>query len=87
MKFLIVLLFFSQSIFAVTIKDISNVVGIRDNQLIGYGLVVGLDGTGEKTKYTEQTFRTMLGRFGINVPALDALRRTHIQRNRACVFW
>lgn len=50
------------------IKDITSVHGVRENQLIGYGLVVGLDGTGEKTRYTEQTFRTMLGRFGINVP-------------------
>ncbi|PHS19789.1 MAG: flagellar biosynthesis protein FlgI [Kangiella sp.] len=56
------------------IKDITSVHGVRENQLIGYGLVVGLDGTGEKTKYTEQTFRTMLGRFGINVPAGGQLK-------------
>jgi flagellar P-ring protein FlgI len=56
------------------IKDITSVQGVRENQLIGYGLVVGLDGTGEKTKYTEQTFRTMLGRFGINVPAGGQLK-------------
>ncbi len=51
------------------IKDIASVQGIRDNQLIGYGLVVGLPGTGERTPFTDQTFRTMLGNFGINVPA------------------
>jgi flagellar P-ring protein FlgI len=56
------------------IKDITSVQGVRENQLIGYGLVVGLDGTGEKTKYTEQTFRTMLARFGINVPAGGQLK-------------
>ena len=39
------------------IKDIANVQGVRSNQLIGYGLVVGLPGTGEKTTYTEQTDR------------------------------
>ncbi len=50
------------------IKDIANVQGVRSNQLIGYGLVVGLPGTGEKTRYTEQTFRTMLKNFGINLP-------------------
>ncbi|MCL1090755.1 flagellar basal body P-ring protein FlgI [Shewanella profunda] len=50
------------------IKDIANVQGVRSNQLIGYGLVVGLPGTGEKTKYTEQTFTTMLKNFGINLP-------------------
>lgn len=50
------------------IKDIANVQGVRSNQLIGYGLVVGLPGTGEKTNYTEQTFTTMLKNFGINLP-------------------
>lgn len=51
------------------IKDISSVEGVRSNQLIGYGLVVGLPGTGEKSNaFTEQTFRTMLNNFGIKVP-------------------
>lgn len=54
------------------IKDIANVQGVRSNQLIGYGMVVGLPGTGEKTRYTEQTFKTMLKNFGINLP--DSLR-------------
>ena len=48
------------------LKDIATVSGIRDNQLIGYGLVVGLAGTGEKnSKFTEQSFRSMLNNFGI----------------------
>ena len=51
------------------IKDIASVEGVRDNQLVGYGLVVGLPGTGEQTPFTDQTFRTMLGNFGINIPA------------------
>ncbi|KPZ69922.1 MULTISPECIES: flagellar basal body P-ring protein FlgI [Shewanella] len=59
---------FSAPVQAQRIKDIANVQGVRSNQLIGYGLVVGLPGTGEKTKYTEQTFRTMLKNFGINLP-------------------
>lgn len=50
------------------IKDIAAVQGVRSNQLIGYGLVVGLPGTGEKANYTEQTFTTMLKNFGINLP-------------------
>lgn len=42
---------------------------MRSNQLIGYGTVVGLPGTGEKSNaFTEQTFRTMLNNFGIKVP-------------------
>jgi flagellar P-ring protein FlgI len=58
----------SMPIQAQRIKDMANVQGVRSNQLIGYGLVVGLPGTGEKTRYTEQTFRTMLKNFGINLP-------------------
>ena len=51
------------------IKDLSSVEGVRSNQLIGYGLVVGLPGTGEKNNaFTEQTVRTMLNNFGIKVP-------------------
>ncbi|MGB6189496.1 MAG: flagellar basal body P-ring protein FlgI [Aeromonas molluscorum] len=54
---------------AARIKDISSVEGVRNNQLLGYGLVVGLPGTGEKNNaFTEQTFRTMLNNFGIKVP-------------------
>tara|TARA_B100001094_G_scaffold333444_1_gene412441 strand:- start:4540 stop:5616 length:1077 start_codon:yes stop_codon:yes gene_type:complete len=53
----------------IPIKDLVDIAGIRDNQLIGYGLVVGLPGTGEKTEYTQQTFKTMLKNFGINLPA------------------
>ncbi|MBV1910136.1 MAG: flagellar basal body P-ring protein FlgI [Kangiellaceae bacterium] len=66
--------FSNTNVNAERIKDITSIQGVRENQLIGYGLVVGLDGTGEKTKYTEQTFRTMLGRFGINVPAGGQLK-------------
>jgi flagellar P-ring protein FlgI len=62
----------SMPIEAQRIKDMANVQGVRSNQLIGYGLVVGLPGTGEKTRYTEQTFRTMLKNFGINLP--DSVR-------------
>ncbi|WP_113908266.1 flagellar basal body P-ring protein FlgI [Aliidiomarina celeris] len=50
------------------IKDVATVAGIRSNQLVGYGLVVGLPGTGERTPFTDQTFRTMLRNFGINLP-------------------
>lgn len=50
------------------IKDLSSLAGIRDNQLVGYGLVVGLDGTGDKTKFTMQSLKNMLTRFRINLP-------------------
>ncbi len=51
------------------IKDIASVAGVRANQLVGYGLVVGLDGTGDKTSFTSQTFRNMLNNFGVAIPA------------------
>ncbi len=72
--FLLLVVLMSFPVLSERIKDITSIQGVRENQLIGYGLVVGLDGTGEKTKYTEQTFRTMLGRFGINVPAGGQLK-------------
>ena len=54
---------------AARIKDLAKVQGVRSNQLMGYGLVVGLPGTGEKNNaFSEQTFRTMLNNFGIKVP-------------------
>lgn len=51
------------------IKDLAQVEGVRSNPLIGYGLVVGLNGTGEQQSYTQQSFATMLSRFGITLPA------------------
>ncbi len=53
------------------LKDIASVAGVRPNALIGYGLVVGLDGTGDQTTqtpFTIQTFRNMLRNFGIQLP-------------------
>lgn len=53
----------------VRIKDIANVEGIRDNQLIGYGLVVGLNGTGDKLNnnvFTRESLIGMLERLGVN---------------------
>ena len=53
------------------IKDISMVEGARSNQLIGFGLVVGLDGTGDQvtqTPFTIQAARSMLQQFGVNLP-------------------
>ena len=55
--------------YAERIKDIAEIEGVRSNPLVGYGLVVGLEGTGEQTAYTTQTFKTMLKRFGITLPA------------------
>ncbi|MCG3673580.1 flagellar basal body P-ring protein FlgI [Aliarcobacter butzleri] len=50
-------------------KDISNIIGIRENQLIGYGLIVGLAGTGDKSKFTMQSLQNLLRNSYIKIPA------------------
>jgi flagellar P-ring protein FlgI len=53
------------------IKDLASIQGVRSNQLIGYGLVVGLDGTGDQTQqtpFTVQSIVSMLGQLGVNLP-------------------
>jgi flagellar P-ring protein precursor FlgI len=53
------------------IKDLTSVAGVRANQLVGYGLVVGLDGTGDQTTqapFTIQSLENMLQRFGVTIP-------------------
>jgi len=55
---------------ATRIKDITSVQGVRDNQLIGYGLVIGLAGTGDTMRnspFTEQSMKAMLDHMGVNV--------------------
>lgn len=63
---------------AVRIKDVADVQGVRSNQLIGYGLVVGLPGTGEQSTFTEQSFKTMLSNFGITMPSNARLRMNNV---------
>lgn len=63
-----VLLLVTGLVQAERIKDLASIAGVRSNQLIGYGLVVGLDGTGDKTKFTGQSLRNMLVEMGINIP-------------------
>ena len=59
--------------FGEKIGDIANVVGVRDNQLIGYGLVIGLNGTGDKTssKFTMQSVANMLESMNVKVSPED----------------
>jgi flagellar P-ring protein precursor FlgI len=57
---------------AARIKEVAAVQGVRTNQLVGYGLVVGLDGTGDQTTqtpFTTQSLQAMLQQMGITVPA------------------
>jgi len=58
-------------LFAQRIKDISSIQGVRNNYLVGYGLVVGLDGTGDQTSqtpFTIQSIKSMLSQFGVTIP-------------------
>ncbi len=55
---------------AVRIKDIADIRGLRENQIVGYGLVIGLNGTGDTLRnapFTEQSLQSMLDNMGVNV--------------------
>lgn len=58
-----------QSIQAERIKDLASIAGVRSNQLVGFGLVVGLNKSGDKTKFTGQSLRSMMARLGLTLPA------------------
>ncbi len=71
---LLILICFFNIINAARIKDLADIRGVRSNQLIGYGLVVGLNGTGDdgkKTSFTFQAVVNMLKNLGINVKKED----------------
>ncbi|MDX9844758.1 MAG: flagellar basal body P-ring protein FlgI [Aquabacterium sp.] len=66
---------------AVRLKEIAAVQGVRTNQLTGYGLVVGLDGTGDQTTqtpFTTQSVQAMLQQMGINLPAGTAMQLKNV---------
>ncbi len=68
---LMALLFSTQVVWAERIKDLASIQGVRSNQLIGYGLVVGLDGTGDKdsdSPYTINSLKNMLSQLGVQIP-------------------
>ena len=63
------------------IKDIADFEGIRDNMLVGYGLVVGLDGTGDSltnAPFTRQSLQAMLERFGVNIRDAGTFRTNNL---------
>ena len=69
MKYIFLVALLISSLYSQTIKDISNIIGIRENSLIGYGLVVGLAGTGDKSKFTMQSLQNLLRNSYIKIPA------------------
>lgn len=72
-KITMVLCLFCASLLAQKIGDITSIVGVRDNQLIGYGLVVGLNGSGDKSasKFTMQSIANMLESVNVKVSPND----------------
>ena len=63
------------------IKDMASIQGVRDNQLLGYGLVVGLDGSGDQTTqtpFTVQSIISMLSQMGINLPPGTSLQLKNV---------
>jgi len=71
------------------VKDVATIEGIRDNQLVGYGLVVGLRGTGDssQTVFPAQTLVSALERMGVTVPQTGSNSASNMQvKNMAAVF-
>src|SRR5690554_1738817 len=67
----LLLALFCDAVTADRIKDLASFQGVRDNPLIGYGLVVGLDGSGDQvrqTPFTQQSLTNMLSQLGVTVP-------------------
>src|SRR3989304_1858165 len=62
-------LVFSMPVYGARVKDIASISGVRDNQLMGYGLVVGLAGTGDDMKngFTNESLANLLSRQGLSV--------------------
>jgi len=73
MKYILLLLTLLSSLYATKINDVSNIVGVRENQIIGYSLVVGLQKTGDGTtsKFTLQSISNMLKAMNIDMRPID----------------
>lgn len=75
------LLAFTSMAYAERVKDIATIEGVRTNQLIGYGLIVGLDGTGDQTTstpFTVQSLVSMLGQLGVQLPTGTSLQLKNV---------
>lgn len=72
---------FSSNVLADRIKDLASIQGVRHNQLVGYGLVVGLDGTGDQTTqtpFTTQSIINMLAQLGTTLPTTQSLQLKNV---------
>lgn len=74
-------IFSAAPVHAERLKDLASIQGVRQNQLIGYGLVVGLDGSGDQTTqtpFTVQSVMSMLQNMGINMPSASSLQLKNV---------
>ncbi len=79
--FLVLLLGLALPVQADRIKDIASIQGVRSNQLVGYGIVVGLDGSGDQTTqtpFTVQSVVSMLSQLGVNLPPGTTLQLKNV---------
>jgi flagellar P-ring protein precursor FlgI len=80
-KLIVVLLpLLTTSLFAQKVKDVANIIGVRDNQLIGYGLIVGLNGTGDgstNSKFTTQSLANLLQTVNVKVD-IDSIKPKNV---------
>jgi flagellar P-ring protein precursor FlgI len=79
--FTVLLLLLPVTAMADRIKDVASIQGVRDNQLSGYGLVFGLDGTGDQTTqtpFTVQSIISMLAQMGVNLPQGTSLQLKNV---------
>lgn len=77
----VLLLLLAPAVTGERIKDLASVQGVRSNQLLGYGLVVGLDGSGDQTTqtpFTVQSLTSMLGQLGVNLPPGTSLQLKNV---------
>jgi flagellar P-ring protein precursor FlgI len=77
----VLLLLLPMTAMADRIKDVASIQGVRDNQLSGYGLVFGLDGTGDQTTqtpFTVQSIISMLAQMGVNLPQGTSLQLKNV---------
>ena len=75
------LLLAASAVHAERVEDLASVAGVRSNQLVGYGLVVGLNGTGDQTTqapFTVQSIENMLAKFGVQIPS-NLLSQTQLK--------
>jgi len=77
----VLLILLSGTAHAERIKDLASIAGVRSNQLLGYGLVVGLNGSGDKVNsspFTEQSLKTLLTNLGIVVPPGTSIKPKNV---------